>query len=92
MDRPDDADAARDDEEPSSARRTAFGDEEEPTAEAGSTPTEGTAGLFWSDDDDGATPELEPLEPGRPSPENVLFVVLGALGTVALVLTAVSPL
>jgi hypothetical protein len=66
-------------------------DGREPTAEAGSTPTEDAAGVFWSGGDD-AEPELEPLEPGRPTPENVFFVVLGALGTVALFLTAVSPL
>lgn len=83
MDRSDDAD---------SPRRPQGEDDGARTAEAGATPTEDTAGLFWSDDDEEATPELEPLEPGRPSPENVLFVVLGALGTVALVLTAVSPL
>ncbi|MDS0298119.1 hypothetical protein NDI76_05135 [Halogeometricum sp. S1BR25-6] len=32
-------------------------------------------------------PPLGPLEPGSPTPENVLFVVLGALATVALVAT-----
>ncbi|WP_092888888.1 DUF7312 domain-containing protein [Halopelagius inordinatus] len=78
MDRPDDADTARE-------------NDADRTAEAGATPTEDTAGLFWSDEEGAETPRLEPLEPGRPSPENVLFVVLGALGTVALVLTAVSP-
>lgn len=79
MDRPDDADSARE-------------DGPDRTAEAGATPTEDTAGLFWSDEGEEETPRLEPLEPGRPSPENVLFVVLGALGTVALVLIAVSPM
>lgn len=78
MDRPDDADAARE-------------NDADRTAEAGATPTEDTAGLFWSDEEREEAPRLEPLEPGRPSPENILFVVLGALGTVALVLTAASP-
>ncbi|MDS0293503.1 DUF7312 domain-containing protein [Halogeometricum luteum] len=32
-------------------------------------------------------PPLGPLEPGSPTPENVLFVVLGALATVALIAT-----
>lgn len=32
-------------------------------------------------------PPLGPLEPGSPTPENVLFVVLGALATVALFAT-----
>ena len=32
-------------------------------------------------------PPLGPLEPGSPAPENVLFVVLGALATVALFAT-----
>lgn len=89
MDRPDDEESAREGREPST--RAQSDSEEARTAEEGSTPTEGTAGLFWTAEDDAETPELEPLEPGRPSPENVLFVVLGALGTVALVLTAVSP-
>ncbi|MFC6826342.1 DUF7312 domain-containing protein [Halopelagius fulvigenes] len=91
MDRPDDTESAREGRTPSN-RAQSDEDEAARTAEEGATPTEGTAGLFWSEDDDAETPELEPLEPGRPSPENVLFVVLGALGTVALVLTAVSPL
>ncbi|RDI71175.1 DUF7312 domain-containing protein [Halopelagius longus] len=92
MDRPDDAESAREGREPSTRAQSDSEDEEARTSEEGSTPTEGTAGLFWTAEDEGEPPELEPLEPGRPSPENVLFVVLGALGTVALVLTAVSPL
>ncbi|QIB73420.1 hypothetical protein GL213_11960 [Halogeometricum borinquense] len=33
-------------------------------------------------------PELGPLEPGTPTAENVLFVILGALATVLLFVTA----
>ncbi|UVE48993.1 hypothetical protein KU306_08575 [Haloferax larsenii] len=36
-------------------------------------------------------PEQEPIEPGSPNAENVLFVVLGVLLTVGLLLSAVFP-
>jgi hypothetical protein len=42
--------------------------------------------------DDVPAYEQEPLEPGTPSLENVFFVLLGALGTVALLVATVAPL
>lgn len=35
--------------------------------------------------------ERPPIEPERPHPENALFVVIGALGTVALLLSVFTP-
>ncbi|MFB6090816.1 MAG: hypothetical protein ABEJ97_07125 [Halobellus sp.] len=41
--------------------------------------------------DEGLPFERAPIEPESPDPENALFVVLGALGTVALLASALAP-
>jgi len=40
---------------------------------------------------EGLSFERPPIEPERPDPENALFVVVGALGTVALLASAFAP-
>ena len=42
-------------------------------------------------DDVGPEAEPDPLEPGSPTLENVVFVVLGAVGTVLAIIQLVRP-
>jgi hypothetical protein len=82
-------DAAASDEGSQGATRRAA---ETPPTESGTTNGSDARdganddGLFGPDDD---AVERPPLEPGRPSVENVLFVLAGALATVLLLLTTI---
>ncbi|SFR38235.1 DUF7312 domain-containing protein [Halogeometricum limi] len=63
--------------------------EADPTVAPETTPTSADADEEEETDDVFEDPRtLEPLEPGRPTAENALFVVIGAVGTVLLFVTA----
>ncbi|WP_435182859.1 DUF7312 domain-containing protein [Halobellus sp. EA9] len=68
-----------------------FDSESDSDSDSGSDSDPDAASTIGTQLDEGLTFERPPIEPERPEPENALFVVLGVLGTVALLASAFAP-
>jgi hypothetical protein len=96
---PADVGAGGDDEEDAADGVATDGDVDEDTgvdADSGATVAESDVdGVAETpiavSEEDGLLPPRAPIEPEAPAPENALFVLLGVLGTVALLATAIFP-